>query len=236
MKMEQKDLLGLVIAFIPPFIGFVGWLLTRDVATALLMVTSIALSFVVYLLVKVLISVRDVESLKVNVTELHDNLLKEPQGKITWTRFWFAVQELQEKVEADPSFDAEVVVSVGRSGAVAGALLAGNLGEKRHIGTDRVNHKEGGIRRTEIVPSITVFAEELVGKQVLLVMAECHAGETLATAREDIGRVEGIRAVKTAALFRRRGARFRPDYVAVDNAEYGDLPFRTRTWQRSSQY
>jgi hypoxanthine phosphoribosyltransferase len=179
---------------------------------------------------------RDAKTSKPKWNELYDELVKSHGEKMLWVYFWIAVQDLLNMIRADESFHPDVIVSIGRSGAVVGALLAGNLGELRHLGTDRINTYEGGERRTEIKPSMLIFSEELKEKEVLLVMAECHAGETLARAKENIKQIDGIKVVKTAALFRREGAHFQPDYVAVDNAKYGDLPFRMSTWKRSSQF
>jgi hypoxanthine phosphoribosyltransferase len=177
----------------------------------------------------------DAKQLIDKINELDKKFTGNGNNRITWTQFWIDVQHIQEKIELDRSFNPDAIISVGRAGAIFGALLAGNLGELLHLGIDRVNKKERGVRNTVIVPSVEIFADILENKNVLVVMAECATGLTLGAAVKDLEKkIPEIKEIRTATLYRSKQAAFSPDYVAGVLIREVELPFRKPTWKRSS--
>lgn len=152
---------------------------------------------------------------------------------ISWTAFVAALEKVKSSILRNPRFTPDVVVSIGRSGAIAGAFLAGNLGSLRHLGIDRIHTYEQGNRSTELWPRCERFEHLLNNKDVLVVMAECVTGGTLQLARDELLKVKGIGAVRTAAAFRSDYALYSPDYVG-DRYNGQPLVFRQATWRRDS--
>ncbi|MFH1893057.1 MAG: hypothetical protein ABIK83_10310 [Candidatus Zixiibacteriota bacterium] len=158
------------------------------------------------------------------------------ENVISWTEFSSAVTKMQNAVSLDKDFKPDVVIGVGRSGAIAGALLAGNLGELRHIGIDRIHTYVERQRKTEIVPSCSSLSDFLKGKNVLLVMSECVTGGTLERARDAlVTGASGIGAIRTGAVYRLGSSLFVPDYVGGQYTGKKFI-FRTKAWVRSSMF
>jgi len=153
-----------------------------------------------------------------------------------WLDFWADLRGLQKIIMQDKSFKPEVVVSVGRGGAITGGMLAGNLGEIPHLGIDRAHKTRDNERITKIVPfNLEYLHQFLSGKSVLVVMTECLAGRTLPLARDKLKEcMKGIGDIKTAVIYRKKDANFYPDYVFKDNETKIVVPFRTLSWRRSS--
>ncbi len=167
-------------------------------------------------------------------------LFRGDEQRMSWSLFWARANQLLELVQADGSFKPDMVLSVGRSGAIVGSLLAGNMHGLPHVSIDRINrwstdgHRSS--RKVEIFPSPRILAKELEGKNVLCVMSECDSGRTLEALSDELGAIHGIGKVKTAVLCRNVNTYFKPDYIAVE--DYGkrpNFPFRTSTWRDDSK-
>lgn len=159
--------------------------------------------------------------------------------QMAWTTFGVLVGQLREKIASDSEFSPDIVVSVGRSGATVGSILAGNLGPLPHLGIDRINswsrEKTALKRDVEIVPDVSVLSSFLMDKSVLCVMSECDTGFTLEAATKELEDLPGIGTVRTAVLFRAASTHFVPDYfVEQDSGARPRFPFKSSEWLSSS--
>lgn len=193
-------------------------------------------------------AVRKVEATRGEVAVVHSalkglsaELLLGSSEQMAWTTFSALIDELQEKIASDSDFSPDIVVSVGRSGATVGSILAGNLGALVHIGIDRKNSwtrgKSGGLKReVEIIPEVSLFASFLRGRSVLCVMSECDTGFTLEAATTELRKVPGIGVVRTAVLFRALNTHLVPDYfVREDTGARTRFPFKREEWLTTSK-
>jgi hypoxanthine phosphoribosyltransferase len=181
---------------------------------------------------------KDISILRSRVDTLCAEVLEGTEKRMSWKYFWETTERLKERIEADKAFHPNVVLSVGRSGAIVGGLLAGNMGGLLHLGIDRINKwsKDGSSRYVEILPPPETLESVLKGRNVLCVMSECDSGRTLEAFEKEIQAIKDIGTVKTAVLFRNRGTFYCPSYIArEDRGERPDFPFRTESWPRTSK-
>lgn len=174
---------------------------------------------------------KDIHTIEEQITTLRERLGKGVGNKLSWLDFWSKTQELLSKIEGS-GYKPDIVISVGRSGAVVGGILATNLGSIRHVAIDRtvvVKHQDKGPGRTDINIDDTMIpnVESLNGKKILVVMSECETGMTLRQTydffQENVSEV----TTKTAVLFRRENVHFLPDYFVISADEnWLQLPFR----------
>src|SRR5690606_18204271 len=120
------------------------------------------------------------------------------------------------KMEAD-FYIPDVVVSIGRGGAIIGSLLSGNLRVPSHqkernipfLGIDRIYEwKEG--KRIEVKNKMVDYAP-LKGKKVLLVASDILTGGTMKFYHKEISKV-GPEEIRVACLVKGVTATFQPDY------------------------
>jgi hypoxanthine phosphoribosyltransferase len=181
-----------------------------------------------------------ISALQDRMAELCSEITEGTPARMSWIVFWRHVRDLQKVIESDTAFVPQVVLSVGRSGAIVGGLLAGNMGGITHIGIDRdhewLRHRGVLKRVTKIIPSVRTISSLLESKNVLCVMSECDSGRTLEALLTELTEVEGIGEIRTAVLFRNSSTFFAPDYIAVqDRGHRPEFPFRTTDWLRSSK-
>lgn len=125
----------------------------------------------------------------------------------------------------------DVIVGIGRGGAIVGALLSGNMAipnKKQNIpllGVDRIYEWRNG-RRIELHnPMVELGA--LAGKRVLLVAADVSSGDTMKMYLQTL-REQGVSEIKTAALLKNVAATFKPDYYAREIAGTFRMPWMYR--------
>jgi hypoxanthine phosphoribosyltransferase len=155
--------------------------------------------------------------------------------RMSWDDFHTAVNKLNEAIRKSDFFP-EVALSVGRAGAIAAGMVAGNLGAIRILGVDRKWHERDGKRRSvTIVPPVERLAEELKGKKVLCVMAECESGLTLERLVKETRKICGRPAVKSAAVIQAENSVFPLDYFGEQVRVIKEFPFRSWNWIRPSR-
>lgn len=151
-----------------------------------------------------------------------------PEGCMRWEYFHAKVRALHQVIEAD-DFEPDLVLGVGRSGAVVAALLAVFIGNKRVLSIDRVYGEPGpdGTVHIHFEPTFDVIASALKGKQVLCVMSEKDSGRTLEALTRASQRITGISGFRTAVVFNNAEKAPPPNYYAVaDSGQRAALPFR----------
>jgi len=184
----------------------------------------------------------NIDALIQQVNDLRTYMTIGTLDRSSWFHFASCVEALQKKVEAS-QYVPDIVVSIGRSGAIVGGMLAGNMGELRHIAIDRINEwpqdRSGktGIRKVIIVPQAGAVAGLLRGMKLLVVMSECDTGKTFEAAEAQLKDViEGIAEWRTAVLFRSHNSNYIPHYIVeVDSGKRPEFPFRGPGWRRTSK-
>lgn len=149
--------------------------------------------------------------------------------KLSWSSFWSKVQQLAARIEGS-DFDPDIVISVGRSGAVIGGMIASILGTKKHIGLDRIvviTQKSNfpDERSVEIDKTVTLNADALQGKKILCVMSECSTGNTLHTIYEFFRKFPDVE-LRTAVIFTKFNVTCSPDFFVDLTENWPKLPFR----------
>lgn len=172
----------------------------------------------------------DIHSIENQFNELKEKIGFGVGNKLSWIEFWSKIQELIGEIEKD-GFDPDIVISIGRSGAVLGGIIASNLGSKHHIGIDRnilLRKCKDGSNRTdiEIDTSLIPNKEKFKNKKLLIVMSECDTGLTLRVFYDYFMAIK-VKEVKTAVLFKRKNVHFGPHfYIVSTDKDWPELPFR----------
>lgn len=233
-KSETVPIIILTMATI--LLALIGMILEQHVLVVQLLVITMACGISIYVLLS-LPNRKDINYLRSRMDALCAEVFEGTEERMSWKYFWETVRQLKEKIEADKSFHPNVVLSIGRSGAIVGGLLAGNMGGLIHLGIDRINKwPKDASRDVEIFPGLETLESVLKGRNVLCVMPECDSGKTLNTFKNEIKAVKDIGEVRTAVLFRNQGTFYRPNYIArEDHGKRPDFPFRTVSWPRTSK-
>lgn len=182
----------------------------------------------------------EIHFLRNRMEDLCGILIDGTPDRFSWEYFWKLVRDLKDDIVADTTFQPDIVLSIGRSGAIVGAFLATNMDTLMHIGIDRINDwrkQDSKLYRTvQIIPSPTVFSKELEGRNILCVMSECNTGMTLRAVREELDKIKGIQAIKEAVLFRTVTSMYFPAYVGEeDKGDRPGFPFRSSGWDSTSR-
>jgi hypoxanthine phosphoribosyltransferase len=151
------------------------------------------------------------------------------EKRLSWLLFWSKVQQLAAQIDGS-DFDPDIVISIGRSGAVVGGMLASLMGAKKHVAFDRlvVLTKKTGFseeRNIEIDPCILPNREILSNKKILGVMSECTSGNTLREINLFFTAIPGIE-LKTAVIFCKPNVCTCPHFYVDRTEQWPELPFR----------
>lgn len=175
----------------------------------------------VYLILKVLGSLYALRFILVWIAER--------LGFFTWFRMRRQCLVLIEKIR-DAPYIPDLVVGLGRSGAILGGIIAGNLGVLPIATVDREYRlSEGGAR--SVIPRLMIDREIIKGKRVLLVDALPHTGDTMRVIAEELKKC-GPSEMKTASLYVEKYCIQRPDFYLKVVKKVRRLPWRfTKAWR-----
>jgi uncharacterized protein len=140
----------------------------------------------------------------------------------TWWGFGRESRRLVNRIR-DSGFAPDIVVGIGRSGAVLGGILAGNLGNVPILVTDRKYTWEANKRKIELLTSVS--AEMVKSKKVLLVDAAPHSGETLSFVWQNLERHEPA-SIRVAVLVKTKYCTCRPHYYLKEVSDIRKMPWR----------
>lgn len=120
-------------------------------------------------------------------------------------------------------YEPDVIVGVGRGGAIVAGMLAGNLGHVPLVVLDTIldrrNHvSEVRLRYPELIP-------KLHGQRVLVCVGELYSGEDLKTGTRVIRKLRP-REIKTMSLFSHPATSVEPDFVGRQTRRPLDAPWR----------
>lgn len=149
-------------------------------------------------------------------------LIIERFGYFSWWGIRIRSKKLLEKIK-NSGFSPELVIGVGRSGAVLGGILAGNLGV---IPIAIVDRKYAWIKNTrQIIPLVFIKEHEVKGKRILLVDAAPHTGETLRVLKNEIRQLQPAE-LRTVSLFKLKYSVETPDYYIKEVKKIRKMPWR----------
>jgi uncharacterized protein len=151
------------------------------------------------------------------------------EKRLSWLLFWSKVQQLYAKIEGS-NFDPDIVISIGRSGAVVGGMFASLMGAKKHVSFDRnviITKKLGFPEERNIEIDICVLPnkENLSGKKILGVMSECTSGNTLQEINQFFTAIPDVE-LKTAVIFCKPNVYTCPHFYVDKTEKWPELPFR----------
>jgi hypothetical protein len=142
---------------------------------------------------------------------------------------WKQVEQLVKKLMTDmrsAGYKPDVVVGIGRGGAILAGMLAGNLGYVPLVVLDtEIDHPDGvsqvKFRFPESCPS-------LKGQSVLIVVGELFTGEDLRKGINFVRR-KHPETIRTATLLTHPAASVQPDFVGLKTDKPLSAPWRMTT-------
>ena len=137
--------------------------------------------------------------------------------RFSWSEFDKLARRMIKVIRAD-GYHPDVIVTIGRGGAILGSVLSGNLHistkmDRQNIpivGYDRLYEWDAG-KRSEI-PNHMVAPAPLEGQNVLLVAGDVLTGGTMASFLSQLQKVNP-KSVKTACLAQGVTSALKSDYV-----------------------
>lgn len=140
----------------------------------------------------------------------------------SWRQVMRAMRDLHEQMAADP-FRPDIVVGVGRTGALVASLFSFNW-RFRFCFLERAFVGRHGVVSARVVDTVGTVA--LDGKRALIVDAETITGSSLGKAKQFLLDEKGALEVRTMVLAACEGSAFEPDYKAFSYAN----PRRRPCW------
>lgn len=138
----------------------------------------------------------------------------------SWSDVDKYIKVIIKKME-DDFYIPDVVVTIGRGGAITGALLSGNMRVPSHqkdrnipfLGIDRVYEWRDGVR-VEVKNKMVDYTP-LKGKKVLLVASDILTGGTMKFYHNEISKVNP-EEIRVACLVKGVTATFQPNYYGKE--------------------
>jgi len=139
--------------------------------------------------------------------------------RLTWSEVDKYSKNLIKKISKDKYYP-DVIVTIGRGGAIIGSILSGNLPQYKKkennitvLGVDRVYEWNKG-KRIEIDNRLVDFSH-LKSRNVLIVAGDIMTGATMEFFLDKIKKVN-TSDVKTACLLKGVASTFNPDYFGKE--------------------
>ena len=151
---------------------------------------------------------------------------------LSWREFDRYSKRLVRTIRAD-GFHPDIIITIGRGGAILGAIISGNLHRRTRegdkgthniplLGYDRFYEWQSG-DRIEVANKMVDLAP-LSGKSVLLVAGDVLTGGTMKCFLGQMKETESA-IVKTACLVKGLTSAFSPDYVGKEIAGDFRMPW-----------
>lgn len=135
-------------------------------------------------------------------------------SELNWTQALESAEEVLQQLEADSDWEPDVVIGIGRSGAIWAGWLAGNLGSKPVAVVDAVYEvEETGVqtRLPGLAESLAAIAPTPVS--ILLVEGATARGSSFASFLTSLETMAGDRDVRLATLYRATTCLVQVNYV-----------------------
>lgn len=148
--------------------------------------------------------------------------------RFTWSDVDKYSMKLIEQINND-KYDPDLIVTIGRGGAIIGSILSGNLRKKTGLdknipllGLDRVYQWENG-RRIEVKNEMIDY-KPLKDKNVLVVAGDIITGGTMKFYLNEICNV-GTKSIKTACLVKGCTTTLTPNYWGKEIPSNFSMPW-----------
>lgn len=128
------------------------------------------------------------------------------------------------------NYKPDMVIGVGRGGAIVGGMLAGNLGHVPLFVIDTELDRSGGMSKAT-VRNQTCFPD-VHGQSVLVCVGELYSGEDLRAGVEFVAN-GGPKEITTMSLFSHPASIVDPNYVGKVTSRPLDAPWRITDEYRS---
>ena len=144
------------------------------------------------------------------------------RGRITWRVVERAMRKVMQEMDAE-DYKPDLIIGVGRGGAIVGGMLAGNLGHIPLFVVDTILDRsrrvsEARVRYPDVCP-------QLAGQRVLLAIGELYSGEDLKVVCGYVDDREPADS-RTLALFSHPAAGIRTDFLGKRTRRPLDAPWR----------
>ncbi|MEE8059225.1 MAG: phosphoribosyltransferase family protein [Pseudomonadales bacterium] len=206
-----------------------GVVLSNYVTFAITIVISIiGILFVVFIAQLFNQSYQNLEG-RLDKIERHISKLQEDVGsdnstRLSWSSFWIKVQNLYDLIRRD-GYEPDIIISIGRSGAVVGGMLATQL-KVKHVDLDRAikerDEPDQVITDVVIEDSLSISIEKLQNEEILCVMSECETGDTLLAMYNNVKDISGLK-FRTAVIFEKKGvtlSHFIPSRLLIHGQDF----------------
>jgi hypoxanthine phosphoribosyltransferase len=140
----------------------------------------------------------------------------------SWRDVERLIHKLLDSIRND-DFDPDLVLGVGRGGAIVAGIIAGNMGRLPLVCIDTESRREHG--RTHCVIRFPNAVPVLRDKRVLIVVGELYSGEDLRTAMDFVARRKPA-GFKTLSLLSHPASIVRPDFVGRETQSPLVAPWR----------
>lgn len=150
-------------------------------------------------------------------------LILDKLGSYSWWSIYIRSRRLIKKIKMS-GFSPDLVVGIGRSGAILGGILAGNLGVIPIAVIDR-KYMWNKRKTRRVIPLVFVKEEDIRGKKILLVDAAPHTGETCKFLKDEIVKYSPVE-VRTASLFKTKYTLQVPDFYISEVKKVKRMPWR----------
>lgn len=142
--------------------------------------------------------------------------------RLTWRVTEAAMNDVLTQMNRH-NYRPDLIIGVGRGGAIVGGMLAGNLGHVPMCVIDTELDKTGGmstatVRFPDCLPSIA-------GQEVLVVVGELYSGEDLRAGVNFIAG-HGPAGLTTMSLFSHPASVVQPNYLGKETKKPLDAPWR----------
>lgn len=152
---------------------------------------------------------------------------RSPSWYVVCKRVRCLIQQLN-----DDGYQPDMIVGIGRGGAIVGGMLAGNLGHVPLFVLDTIvdhsNHERSArLRYPGLCP-------HLLHLRILLVVGELYTGEDLRVAKHFIEE-KAPAELRTLSLYSHPASTIRPDYVGGESKRPLTAPWRLTDVYRNTR-
>lgn len=144
------------------------------------------------------------------------------RGRLTWRVVGGAMRHVLDEMNK-VDYRPDLIIGVGRGGAIVGGMLAGNLGHVPLFVVDTILDRSKKV--SQALVRYPTLCPDLSGLSVLLAVGELYSGEDLRSAAEYVETLGPVE-IRTMSLFSHPAASIRPDYVGRMTNRPLDAPWR----------
>lgn len=143
------------------------------------------------------------------------------------------VDHLNNDSDLTKQFQPQLIVAIGRGGAIFGSLISYKLNQVKVMAVDREHSWNKGKRISKPFFDFTLPSSAEYNN-ILLVTGEDHSGDTLKNFKDYILTLNPNANIRTCSLFLQNGNTSYPDYIAIKGDDYPLMPWQDESYIRDS--